>query len=473
MGGTAPASAFEGLDLTKITEEQAKGLYAQGEEVVIFALLELAALAQTNGKPSPSTPSSQIPPYQKENSSSRKGRKPGRKKGHKGARRTDPEHVDREEEHPLDKCPKCGGLLGDPSEYRTRIIEDIPKTEPEVVKHIIPRCYCKDCRKLVEPPVTDALPGGQLGHRALVLSSWFHYSLGNTLSQVTNILDASFQYTVTEGGLLSAWYRMAGILYPWYEEIHEEALLGAKLHADETGYRMHGKTHWLWCFSNDDLTYYMIHASRGEPALREFFAEAFDGILITDFWGPYDKILGGKRQKCLPHLFRELEKVDKRNASPDWVEFRAKLKRLLKDALRLWKRQGISPEEFASKRKRLDLRLKEMSEAKCRDADAKRLTKRLKKYRDQIFTFLDEPNVPPDNNPAEREVRPAVIMRKNSFHNMSEEGAATQAIYMTLFRTLKRRGHNPVETVVNALKQYVATGELPPFPKPIDPAAPT
>jgi transposase len=469
MGGTAPASVFEGLDLTKITEEQAKGLYAQGEEVVIFALLELAALAKTNGKPCPSTPSSQIPPYQKDNSTSKKGKKPGRKKGHKGARRNEPEHIDREEEHPLDKCSKCGGLLGDPSEYRTRIIEDIPETKPECTKHIIPRGYCKDCKKLVEPPVTDALPGASLGHRVLALAAWLHYCLGNTLSQVTRILDASFQCTITQGGLLSAWYRMAGILYSWYEEIHEEALLGAKLHADETGYRMHGNTQWLWCFSNDDLTYYMIHASRGEEALREFFAETFDGILITDFWGPYDKILGGTRQKCLPHLFRELEKVDKRNKSPGWVEFRNKLKRLLKDALRLWKRSGVSPKEYASKRKRLDVRLKEMSEAECQDADAKRLTKRLKKYRNQLFTFLDEPNVPPDNNHAEREVRPAVLMRKNSFHNMSEEGAAMQAIYMTIFRTLERRGHNPADTVVKALEEYVATGELPPLPKPIDP----
>ena len=469
MGGAAPASILEGLDLTKITEEQAKGLYAQGEEAVVFALLELAALAQANGKPSPSTPSSQIPPYQKENRSSKKGKKPGRKKGHQGARRSEPERIDREKPHPLEICPKCGGLLGNPSEYRTRIIEDIPETKPECTKHIIPRCYCKNCKELVEPPVPDALPGAQLGHRALVLSSWFHYSLGNTLSQVTKILDASFQYAITAGGLLAAWYRMAGILYSWYEEIHEEALLGAKLHADETGYRMHGNTHWLWCFSNDDLTYYMIHASRGEEALREFFAETFDGTLITDFWGPYDKILGGKRQKCTTHLFRELEKVDKRNKSPGWEEFRNKLKRVLKDALRLWKREGVPPEEYASKRKRLDVRLENLSEAEWRDADAKRLAKRLRKYKDQLFTFLDEPDVPPDNNHAEREIRPAVLMRKNSFHNMSEEGAAMQAIYMTVFRTLERRGYSPVDTVVNALKEYVATGELPPLPKPVDP----
>ena len=472
MGETAQASVLEGIDLKHLTREEAEKIIAQGSEAIIFALLELSVLARNNGKPSPSTPSSQVPPYRKENTSSKRKKPPGRKAGHPGARRPDPEPTVPEIKHTLERCPKCGGVVAEPSEYRTRLIEDIPKAQPIVTKHVIPRCYCKNCKSLVEPVVVDALPGAQLGHRALVLSSWFHYSLGNTLSQITNTLDATFQFSVTEGGLVSAWHRMAGILAPWYEKVHEEALLGAKLHADETGYRVNGKTEWLWCFTNDDLTYYWIDPSRGEPALRHLFAEAYNGVLITDFWGPYDRILGGKRQKCLTHLLRELEKVDKRNASPGWVEFRDPLKRLLQDALRLGKREGISPEEFASKRKRLDLRLDELAEANYRDADAKRLSKRLRKYRHELFTFLDEPGIPPDNNHAEREIRPAVIMRKNCFHNMSQEGAVTQSIWMTLFRTLKRRGHNPVEMIVDALKHHVATGSLPPLPKAVDSNAP-
>ncbi|NQU41678.1 transposase, partial [bacterium] len=42
--------------------------------------------------------------------------------------------------------------------------------------------------------------------------------------------------------------------------------------------------------------------------------------------------------------------------------------------------------------------------------------KRLIRFRDSLFTFLDAPAVPFDNNRAEREIRPAVIARRNSFH---------------------------------------------------------
>jgi transposase len=466
MGKRAAASILEGIDLTKLTEEQAREVFAQGEEAVIWALLQLAALAQTNGKPSPSTPSSQIPPYLKENGSKRgKKKKPGAQPGHNGSRRKKPDRIDRTEEHSLEKCPICGGAVSQATETQTRIVEDIPVTQAEVVEHRIPRCYCKKCKKMVAPPVPDALPGADLGHRTFVLSAWLHYALGNSLSQIASVLDTTFQHTVTAGGLLHGWSRIAMIFEPWYHQIADLAFESSVLHADETGHRVAGQTRWLWCFATPEVTYYHIDDSRGEKALQEFFLEAYRGVLVTDFWPAYNRVLCEKRQMCLVHLLRELEKVDVRNRREEWIEFRATLKRLLKDAIRLWKRENLSPEEFASKRKRLDLRLAKLIDSKQKDAAAKRLTKRLKQYRDSLFTFLDEPGVPFDNNLAEREIRPAVLMRKNSFHNMTDEGALIQAMLMTVFRTLKRRGLNPVDAMVEALREYVVTGQLPPLPQ--------
>ena len=98
------------------------------------------------------------------------------------------------------------------------------------------------------------------------------------------------------------------------------------------------------------------------------------------------------------------------------------------------------------------------------DADARRLTKRLCRYGEYIFTFLDYDYVPYDNNFAERQIRPAVILRKNSQSNRSDRGAATQTVLMSVYRTLRLRGHNPTETIANALRAYLTTGQLPPLP---------
>jgi hypothetical protein len=86
-----------------LNEEQARALYQQGEEAVVFALLELAKrLAEVQAKAdpsiSPSTPSGMVPTYQKP--ASRPGKKKrGAKKGHPGSRRQVPERIDWQAKH--------------------------------------------------------------------------------------------------------------------------------------------------------------------------------------------------------------------------------------------------------------------------------------------------------------------------------------------------------------------------------------
>ncbi len=73
--------------------------------------------------------------------------------------------------------------------------------------------------------------------------------------------------------------------------------------------------------------------------------------------------------------------------------------------------------------------------------------------------------MPFDNNLAERAIRPAVILRKNSQSNHSEHGAVTQAVLMSIYRTLKLRGLDPTKTIPAALRTYLQTGPLPPLPQ--------
>ena len=109
----------------------------------------------------------------------------------------------------------------------------------------------------------------------------------------------------------------------------------------------------------------------------------------------------------------------------------------------------------------------ELARDEYADADAARLAKRLMKYCDSLFTFLDHPDVPFENNFAERMIRPAVILRKNSQSNRSEKGAATQAVLMSVYRTLKLRAHDPLKVIPAALRTYLTTGRLPPLPGPV------
>jgi transposase len=446
---------------------------ALGPEAAVFVILELSKqLAEQRAKTAaeshqtPATPSGMKPPYQKPPPKSRK-RRPGAKPGHPGSRRKTPKKIDKWVKHRAKCCPDCGCRVKRCQETRTRYTEDIPDIQPEVTEHTIHRDWCPKCRKLVEPAVPDALPGSTLGNRVLVLSGWLHYALGNTLSQIVEVFNFHLQMKITPGGLVQMWYRLQAILYPWYEQIQQRALRSAVLHADESGWRVDGKTHWLWCFTTRDLTYYMIDRSRGSPALLKFFIGEFAGALVTDFWGAYNAVACALRQTCLVHLLRELEHTEKyKSPGKHWPAFAKKLRRLLGDAIRLWRKHGDLPEAtYASRRDRLVVRLQQLIDTPWDDAHAKRLIKRLRRHQNDLLTFLDHPDVPFDNNAAERAIRPAVIIRKNSYGNRSERGADSQAVLMSIFRTLKQRGHDPIRTIIAALTTYLTTGQLPPFPE--------
>jgi len=455
-----------------LTKQQAEKLYQLGQDAVVFVLMtqaKMIAQQMANSAQSPAAPSSAKPVYRKDNKSKNKrGKKIGAKRGHPASRRPKPLQIDRRREHNLQSCPHCGNEnLSRRAKKRVRIIIDIPEGfNVETVEHTINRRWCPRCKKIVEPKVPDALDKCTFGNRILAFSSWLHHGLGSTLSQIVETFNYHLQTPISEGGLVEMWHRLAEVLTPWYEQLKKEALSSAVLHGDETGWRVNGRTHWLWCFGNSEVTYYMINRSRGSPAINEFFQEYFDGVLITDFWAAYNAVSCADRQMCLVHLLGELKKVSMyKDSGGDWAAFSKKLKRLLRDSIRLWKRrEQLDQQLYARRRKLIELRLRELIEAQWDNSQARRLRDRLDRYEDYLFTFLDKPYVPFDNSHAERSIRPAVIMRKNSYSNRSDKGARTQSTLMSIFRTLKQRNANPISTIEQALRQYIQTGNLPPLP---------
>ena len=72
-----------------------------------------------------------------------------------------------------------------------------------------------------------------------------------------------------------------------------------------------------------------------------------------------------------------------------------------------------------------------MSTGDWSNPHAVRLAKRPSKYGAELLTFVEFEGAPSSNNHAEREVRPAVRMRKARYGNPSEAGAWTRAVVMS------------------------------------------
>jgi transposase len=449
-----------------LTEDQAR-LFAHLDPLEArFLLLQLsAAIADVATATGPHTPSGSLPPYAKPTSNGRK--KPvGAKPGHEGHSRPTPERIDKHETHQLPACPCCGGALQRTGRQRLRHTEDLPDDlHSEVTEHTIHRDWCPKCRKQVEPKVPDALPNSTLGHRATALTAWLHFGLGTTTSQIVEVLNGHLQLKVSDGGLTEMWHRLAGILHPWYEQIRLACLNAPVLHADETGWRLAGQTWWLWCATTPTSTYYWIDDSRGHDALNEFFVKEFAGVLVTDFWKAYDAF-ADRRQKCWAHLLRDVKEIDTGpDATAAWRAFAKKLKRIFGDAVRLKLARGeLSEEVFDRRVLSLHERMCELSESDSPHPHVRRFAKRLHGESESLLMFVEITEVDPTNNRAERAIRPAVIMRKASYGSMSERGSRTRSVLMSIYRTLKQRGLDPLAETAHALKTYTTSGTLPPLP---------
>jgi len=442
-----------------MSRDEAAAILKLPENQAIDRIINLAEKAEKydeiSGNLSPTTPSGMKPPYLKPPGKKRK-RKPGRKNGHPGASRPKPDKIDHYKDHTLCSCPECSNNLGEAVKSYHRYTEDIPPVEPEITEHTVYGYWCSTCKKIVYAKVTDALPHAVLGLRLVVFTAWLHYLIGVSVNNIVKMLGVFADFKVTAGGLTQAWKNLASDLEPVYDDIGKMVTKAAVLNADETGWRINGITHWLWCFATRNLCYYVIDKSRGSPVVKNIFGTIFKGILICDFWGAYNKLCALAKQRCFYHLFTELLKVDKHNKSDAWKKFRKKLSRLLKDAIRLSQRRyQLKSQDYQRLKERLYARLGRLVETFSEDKDVKRLIKRLKRHKKELFTFLEHKGVSPYNNYGEQQMRKPAINRKISHQNRSNTGAKTQAILMTLFRSAELQKLNPVEVVLSIAKQSI------------------
>lgn len=444
-----------------MTEAEARRILALPPDQAIAIILDLGEKAeqyeQLVGTVPPTTPSGMTPVYLKPAAPLSRKKRPGRPQGHPGRARLRPVEVDQFQEHQLTQCPHCQTPVQKSITRYQRTIEDIPPVEkPQVTQHTVHGYWCRTCQRIVYPPVTEALPKAVIGLRLVVFSAWLHYLVGVSVQNIARIFSVFCQFQISPGGLTLAWMNLARLLEPRYRDYAAQIAQSAVLHADETGWRLNGRTHWLWCFATRTISYYLITPGRGSPVIHQVLGQFFRGILICDFWGAYNKIGALAKQRCFFHLFTELVKVDQHNRSLAWKTFRKTLSRLLKDAVRLSERKpSQSAEVYARRLERLKSRLSLLLEADYPDHDVRRLLKRLKRHRNELFTFLEHENVSPYNNHAEQQMRKPVLIRKVSQQNRSDQGAQTQAILMTLFRTADLQSENPVESVLALAQAFL------------------
>jgi transposase len=417
---------------------------------------ELTAVAAACPPPTLSS-SPSLPPFVKANVKPRRPRKrPGRKAGHPAALRPMPAKVDQVEDVPLATdakgralCPRCRGVLAKLKAHE-RLVEDLTPSNLLVTKFTTHSGHCINCDRRVEsraphqPPAAD-VPHGQIGLNALALGVMLRIRHRLPFRQISVVLERMAGLSVSAGGLVKQLKRIARWLRGEYEQLILRMRASGVIHADETGWRIDGHNAWAWVFTQPLLTLFVVDASRGRDVVKDALGEAFGGKLVCDFYGAYDG-LDCDKQRCLTHLLRELTELGEKDASFGADEWAVKLKRWCKDGIAHKKKwTSLSDPKYEMGASRLEDRLDSLVKLNPAHAEAKRLHKRVKKYRPELTRFLWDENLEPTNNPAERALRPLVVARKVSGGSRSVSATQAWATLSSLLATQEQNGKNVLE----------------------------
>ena len=301
---------------------------------------ELIKLTQVNINNAVNQPSSKQPEFTKDTGGSKKkGKRKKSHKGRKGAGNRPKPEPDIIHTNLLTRCPTCcGNLEAQPVvETSSRIIEDIPPVPEKtiILKEIQERKWCPTCAKVVSSQSEAALSRSDIGLRALSLIAYLWVVSAISLPGIAAFLNSFFRLRLSTAGISKMMIRLSHIMAPVYEEILNDVKGGTMIFADETGWRVKGVLWWLWIFANKRTAYYWPDRQQGSLVVEKILGSVFSGILITDAWHAYMKIICLK-QTCMAHILRKIRKF--RDAYPQYYSilcFYRKLRRILSDGQRL------------------------------------------------------------------------------------------------------------------------------------------
>jgi transposase len=392
-------------------------------------------------------------------------KKPGRKGGAdygERASRSVPEQVDQEIPVPLPPKSECCAAEVIYRETRSQYQEDIVrKTVTRRFDVEIGACGC--CGRRVqgrhELQTSDALGAAQvqIGPEALALTTHLNKEMGISHARAARVLDLGYGLKVSRSALCQGMLRLGRKAKPTYEELRLAVRRSDVNWMDETGWRVSAQLWWLWACLSAEVTVYDILPGRGFEQAAAILGADWEGWLHCDGWAVYNQFVNACHQSCLNHFrTRCLNLIE--TVSPGAAQFPQDVLELLQKALTLRDRyaaEEISAHGLAVATGKIEATMDTLLSKTYRTEANRRLAKHLRHEQSWLFTFLRCPGLDATNNAAEREMRPAVIMRKTWGGNRTEDGAEAQKMLMSVLRTCYRQGKDAFERIVQLLHSPV------------------
>jgi transposase len=389
-------------------------------------------------------------------------RKPGGQPGHEGKTRKGFGRVDRIEVLLPQVCPQCGGthFASAPVNVEVEQVAQLVANPIEIVEYHRHHYQCTDCgTSCAATWLEEMIPGQDLGVGLQALLGWLGNYAHMPYTKMRELLFELGGIDIGEGTLVATNERVAQAIEPTVEALgkwvkNEQP----NVHVDETPWSVKGVKEWLWVVANK--TFCLFHAAdtRSRAELEQVLGYKYRGVISSDDFSAYNGYPVESQQKCLAHIRRHFLRLiqtpgrDNKQigdvfvdliddafagyreflAVNDWeqyLDWATQFKSKLKDAISLWvPRAGATALNLL---------------AKLRD-----------KY-DSWWYFLDHPEVPPDNNLAERFLRLAVTKRKVSGGSRSFRRFQDTASLLTVVQTCRCQQRSVIDFLTDALRASV------------------
>ncbi len=307
-------------------------------------------------------------------------------------------------------------MLKKSDEIAEKIVIDLHFTQSgcrkRILKYMGYKSYCEKCKKYFSPLSIEQSNNSLFSHN---FQAWVIYQriiLRSPYETIIQVVQDLFGEHVGSS-TISTFIRNFSKDYSNSEKMNIERILdNSFIHIDETKINIQGSEHYVWVFTDGKHTVFRKTETREATIVHDFLSE-YKGVIISDFYPGYDSV-NCRQQKCWSHLIKDVnEDLWKEPFNTEFELFVLELKNLIVPIIQTIQKYGLKKRHFNKYKKIIELFYrKNIDEKTYKFEVTKKYQKRLQRYRESLFTFLEEDGIPWNNNMAERSIRCLAIQRK-------------------------------------------------------------
>ncbi len=258
-------------------------------------------------------------------------------------------------------------------------------------------------------------------------------------------------HKLSEGSLSNFQEKCHHALEDYQQHIKDFLLSANALHGDETGVKVNGINYWIHVLSNKQASFFAAHKKRGKEAMNDIgVLQHYRGNLVHDRFSSYFSYKCD-HSLCNAHILRDLNYVEETFEAP-WA---SQIKKLLVIAKN---KKDKDPNIKSAYYRRIYILFVNLIrpvingyDKKIKKAEEQRLAFALEKHKILFLKFIQQAEIPFDNNQAERDLRMIKVKQKVFGCFRSPKNADYFARIRGYTSTVKKNNKSVLVEIENAL----------------------